>query len=215
MSDEIIEESLSPYVRQAENMGLNTQDPTTMHLLMQALRYVDARMKARRAGVSFIEEMIVITNQPREVIMLWGKSPYVGIATKMISERIISDIMESDVRKNILDVYSKDSIDWFQNMSRIAKGVKSPGSKNPPIERDQIDAFEALTQSEMGQVYTRMLFLEPEDRDASPQDLHLTRQREMRSSAVRIEANIIEAEFLELSEPDNPVIQLKIKSNEE
>lgn len=204
MAEEAIEENVLQYVRTAESMGVDTSSPFVMHQLVNAIRYVDARMKARRAGNNFLSEMEQITGIKADMLVLWGKSPYVGIATKIISEKLISEIMESDVRKNIVDVYSQDSLDWFKNMSRIAKGVKAPGAKMPPLERDQIDAFEALTVSEMGQVYTRMLFLEPEDRDVTPQDLHLARQRELRASAVKIEANIIEGEIKELPSPETP-----------
>jgi len=202
MSEELIEEGILQYVRIAESMGVDTSSPFVMHQLVDAIRYVDARMKARKAGRSFLQEMEQITGVKSDMLAVWSKSPYIGIATKIISEKLISEIMESDVRKNIVDVYSQDSLDWFKNMSRIARGIKAPGARNPPLERDQIDAFEALTASEMGQVYTRMLFLEPEDRDVTPQDLHLARQRELRASAVKIEAGIIEGEIKELSSPE-------------
>lgn len=172
-----------------------------MHQLIQALKYVDARLKARNAGANYIEEMCIITGQTREMLQLWAKSPYIGVASQMIGNTIITQLMESDVRKSIMDVYSQDSVDWFKNMSRIAKGVKAPGARSIPLERDQIDAFEALTASEMGQVYTRMLFLDPEDDDVTPQDLHLARQRELRGKAVKIEAGVVDGEIMELPSP--------------
>ena len=79
--------------------------------------------------------------------------------------------------------------------------LRAPGARSAPLERDQIDAFEALTQSEMGQVYTRMLFLDSDDSDVTPQDLHLARQKELRGKAVRIEAAIVEGEVIKLDNP--------------
>lgn len=200
MSDEI-EPSLLPYIEQAKAYGVNVDDVFVVHQLIQALRYVDARLKARNAGHNYMEEMCTITGQSRENLQLWAKSPYISVASQMIGNAIITQLMESDVRKSIMDVYSQDSVDWFKNMSRIAKGIKSPGARSAPLERDQIDAFEALTASEMGQVYTRMLFLDPEDNDVTPQDLHLARQRELRGKAVKIEAGVVDGEVRELPSP--------------
>lgn len=203
MSDEI-ESALLPYVEQARSYGVNVDEVYVMHQLIQALKYVDARLKARNAGANYIEEMCIITGQTREMLQLWAKSPYISVASQMIGNTIITQLMESDVRKSIMDVYSQDSVDWFKNMSRIAKGVKAPGARSAPLERDQIDAFEALTASEMGQVYTRMLFLDPEDDDVTPQDLHLARQRELRGKAVKIEAGVVDGEVRELPSPGTP-----------
>lgn len=200
MSDEI-PAGLLPYVDQAKSLGVDVDDVMVMHQLMQAIRYVDARLKARKAGWNYLEEMCEITGQSREMLQMWAKSPYISVASRIIGDKMISDLMESDVRKNIMDVYTGDSVEWFQNMSRIAKGVRAPGARSAPLERDQIDAFEALTQSEMGQVYTRMLFLDSDDSDVTPQDLHLARQKELRGKAVRIEAAIVEGEVIKLDNP--------------
>lgn len=200
MSDEI-EPGLLPYIEQARAMGVDVDDVYVMHQLVQALRYVDARLKARNAGQRYIDEMCEITGQSRETMYLWSKSPYIEVASRMVGNAIITKLMDSDVRRNIMDVYSQDSVEWFRNMSRIAKGVKAPGARSAPLERDQIDAFEALTASEMGQVYTRMLFLDAEEKDVTPEDLHLARQRELRGKAVKIEAGVVEGEVKELPSP--------------
>lgn len=200
MSDEI-EPGLLPYIEQARAMGVDVDDVYVMHQLVQALRYVDARLKARNAGQRYIDEMCEITGQSRETMYLWSKSPYIEVASRMVGNAIITKLMDSDVRRNIMDVYSQDSVEWFRNMSRIAKGVKAPGARSAPLERDQIDAFEALTASEMGQVYTRMLFLDAEEKDVTPEDLHLARQRELRGKAVKIEAGVVEGEVRELPSP--------------
>jgi len=195
---------LLPYIEKAKSLGVNVEDVTTMHLLIQALRYVDARLKARRAGRSYRHEMEEYTGMDEATLSLWSKSPYINIASQMIGEQVIQELVEKDLRKTIIDVYAKDSLDWFQNMSRIAKGVKAPGAKMPPLERDQIDAFEALTVTEMGQLFTRMLFLDPDDSDVTPEDLHLARQRALKGKAVRIEANIVDGEIKELPSPETP-----------
>jgi hypothetical protein len=200
MSEEL-SPAVLPYVEKAKGMGIDVEDVMVLHQLVQALRYVDARLHARNAGYNFMEEMCAYTGQSRETLMLWAKSPYITVASQMIGDKIIEKLMESDVRKNIMDVYSKDSLEWFQNMSRIAKGVKATGARSAPLERDQIDAFEALTQSEMGQIYTRMLFLDPDDRDVTPQDLHLARQNELRGKVVKIESTIVDAEIVKLEAP--------------
>lgn len=191
-----------PYVEQAKSFGVNIEDVTTLHLLIQALRYVDARLKARRAGNLYRQEMQEYTGVDEATISLWSKSPYIGIASKMIGEHVIQQLMEKDLRKSIIDVYSNDSLEWFQNMSRIARGIKAPGARTPPLERDQIDAFEALTTTEMGQLFTRMLFLDAEDPDVTPEDLHIARQRALKGKAVKIEAGIIDGEVKELSSPE-------------
>jgi hypothetical protein len=200
MSDEI-PQGLLPYIDQARSLGINVDDVMVMHQLMQAIRYVDARLKARKAGWNYLDEMCEITGQSRETLQMWAKSPYVAAASRIIGDKMISELMESDVRKNIIDVYTADSVEWFQNMSRIAKGVKAPGARSAPLDRDQIDAFEALTQSEMGQVYTRMLFLDSDDSDVTPQDLHLARQKELRGKAVKIESTIVDAEVIKIEPP--------------
>lgn len=200
MSDEI-EPGLLPYIEQARAMGVDVDDVYVMHQLVQALRYVDARLKARNAGQRYIDEMCEITGQSRETMYLWSKSPYIDVASRMVGNAIITKLMDSDVRRNIMDVYSQDSVEWFKNMSRIAKGVKASGARSAPLERDQIDAFEALTASEMGQIYTRMLFLDAEEKDVTPEDLHLARQRELRGKAVKIEAGVVEGEVKELPSP--------------
>lgn len=201
MSDEL-SPHLMPYVEQAKSFGVNIEDVTTLHLLIQALRYVDARLKARRAGNLYRQEMQEYTGVDEATISLWSKSPYIGIASKMIGEHVIQQLMEKDLRKSIIDVYSNDSLEWFQNMSRIARGIKAPGARTPPLERDQIDAFEALTTTEMGQLFTRMLFLDAEDPDVTPEDLHIARQRALKGKAVKIEAGIIDGEVKELSSPE-------------
>ncbi len=200
MSEEI-ELHIMPYIDQARSMGVDVDDVTTMHFLLQALRYVDARLKARNAGKRYVGEMCEITGQTPETLLMWGQSPYIDVASRIIGESIIKTIVEKDIRKSIVDVYSQDSLEWFKNMSRIAKGVKAPGARSAPLERDQIDAFEALTQSEMGQLFTRMLFLDADDADVTPEDLHLARQRELKGKAVKIESSIIDAEIVKLDAP--------------
>lgn len=207
MSDEL-DQSLVPYVESARTLGVNVDDVYVMHQLIQAIRYVDARLKARHAGNKFMSDMQQSTGESYETLMMWSKSPYIGVASRIIGDKIIHELLEKDLRKNIVDVYSRDSLDWFKNMSRIAKGEKAAGARNPPLERDQIDAFEALTQSEMGQVFTRMLFLEHDDRDVTPEDLHIARLREMRGRAVKIESGIIEGEIREMANPETPAAAL-------
>jgi hypothetical protein len=198
MSDEL-SDHLLPYVEKAKSLGVNVEDVMTMHLLIQALRYVDARLKARKAGRSFRQEMEKHAGVDEDTLYMWSKSPYINIASQMIGEAVIEELIERDLRKSIVDVYSRDSLEWFQNMSRIARGIKAPGARMPPLERDQIDAFEALTTTEMGQLFTRMLFLDPEDPDVTPEDLHIARQRALKGKAVKIEAGIIDGEVKEIS----------------
>ena len=85
-------------------MGVDVDDVYVMHQLVQALRYVDARLKARNAGQRYIDEMCEITGQSRETMYLWSKSPYIEVASRMVGNAIITKLNRSNIRGQRLKV---------------------------------------------------------------------------------------------------------------
>jgi hypothetical protein len=163
------------YTEKARAMGVDVENPTTMHHLIKALQYCEVRFQMPKNDRAKIAEALGCT---LEEISFYIHPKVLGVATRLVSEVFAEEVLEGDSRQQLLQHFHESYLTMFDNMMNIAMGKVADGGKRP-IYRDQIAAFQALQNTKIREVYERALFV-PEQGETA-ESLYIKAQYQLHS----------------------------------
>lgn len=172
---------MNVYVEKARALGVDVENVSQMHSLIQAFQYCEARFTARRPG-AFKSELEQRYGWSDAELANMRQNPLLPIATQIVGEVFMERISETELRQAVMKIYFDDTLLWLKNMSRIAKGVPSKPGGQAPYDKDQIAAFVALQSIGLGEGFTKMLFDVTDD--SSEEKGYLAKQKELKAGPV-------------------------------
>jgi hypothetical protein len=180
MSDEF------KYVEKARKLGVDVENPTAMHYLVNGIRYCEARFQNPTANRSQLADILGLRT-PEEVDFL-RRNNYIGIASEIVFETLMEEMAQTDLRQRILKLYHDDYYDWLSNMSRIAAGKAPADGGKRPLDRDQVAAFTALQSTQTHEAFLKMLFLPDQTESAESQYLVTRKQLQDSSDVIDLDS---------------------------
>lgn len=164
-----------------------------MHRLIAALRYCEIRFATDRKknDTQIGEEMGMMATQAEAgVALIKRDKDMLKVASAIIGEMYLAKLADNDTRAVIMDFYQKNFMKWVTNMSNLASG-----STGAPA-RDQVSAFRALQEGEVGLAFVKSLFTENDDGGETPEETHIKKMQELRSGPILRLANPVEGEVV-------------------
>jgi hypothetical protein len=166
------------YIALARKYGVNVEDPTTLHYLINALRYCEARFKLLKNDRAQLVEDLGLKNS--DELEYLRNNKYLDVAGKIVGEVVMQEVLDTDMRNVLMKEHHDDYLDMYRNIRRIAKGEAHPVTGKTPPEREQVAAFTALMNTKVNDAFETMLFL-PDAAD-SPETKYLQTHKQLQAS---------------------------------
>ncbi len=181
--------------------GVDMSDIGQVRRLKFALEYCEARLrtkKLRPTNLELAEEMGLheVKNPLNAVEQITRDKDMIAIASEIVGEAYLSKLVGSDARMEMLESMRVDYTKALQNQLRMAKGEKDPRTGLYPPERDQVSAFNAISQAKIGEMYIKSVFMIEEDGE-SEELAHLQKRAELKAMPIlRLETTAIDGEVV-------------------
>lgn len=178
-SDETKKEKL--WTDLARERGVDVDDPDTMHRFITAARWQDAAFATdkKKPVTQIAAELGIPATQVETAATLIRKDKVMmRIASSIVGEMYLRRQAESDTRLKLLSIFHGNFEKWLQNMSDIASG------DTDAHPREQVAAFRALQEGELGLAFVKGLFVEEEEKGESPEEVHLRHMSSLKGGPV-------------------------------
>ncbi len=186
-------------------------NPSEVRKLVLAMNYCEARLdskKIRPTNEELAEAMGLgeVTDRMKIVESVTRDKEMVAIASEIVGEIYLSKLITSDARMEMLETMRVDYTRALKNQLRIAKGEKDVRTGAYPPERDQVSAFNAISQAKVGELFVKSVFMIENDNE-SDELAHLQQRAELKAKPIlRLESIAIDAEVREVRETSVPEI---------
>lgn len=143
------------YVKRAREMGIEVRDSNQVRQLLSSIKYCQLKFQPgrRRSEKDLAEELGV----HETTIDDWRRKGYVAAASEIVLAMILDPNAMLDVRHELMGIMSTGFAPALRNIVRIASGV-SDADGHKTMDRDAVNAFNALAESKIADAYLSLLF---------------------------------------------------------
>lgn len=143
------------YVKRAREMGIEVRDSNQVRQLLSSIKYCQLKFQPgrRRSEKDLAEELGV----HETTIDDWRRKGYVAAASEIVLAMILDPNAMLDVRHELMGIMSTGFAPALRNIVRIASGV-ADADGHKTMDRDAVNAFNALAESKIADAYLSLLF---------------------------------------------------------
>lgn len=144
------------YVKRAREMGVEVSDSNQVRQLVASIKYCQLKFQPgkRRTEASLAEELGVHETTVDD----WRRKGYIAAASEIVLAQILDPNAMLDVRHELMGVLTTGFAPALRNIVRIAAGDVDPETKHRPMDRDAVNAFNAMAESKIADAYLQLLF---------------------------------------------------------